>query len=418
MGSVTADGNNHISRFTYDLSGNTQNDGTIAYTYDAESQIKTAAGVTYLYDGAGRRVSKSNGKLYWYDAGSEILAETDVSGNTLNEYIYFGGKRVAMLPATGNAEFYAEDFLGTSRVITQNNGAVCYDADLVPFGGEHAYTNNCPSSNAYKFEGKERDTETGNDDFGARYYTSRFGRWLSADWSRVPAPVPYANLTNPQTLNLYAMVSDDPESFADLDGHWTAPYQWANWLDSKINAAVNYVETKAIATGSPGIAQEAATDAGFTGDVAKGFTNLLRTGQSVGSLPENASAGQVATAVAEEGGRVGGTILAVVAVAGPSTPASPESGAHVAGEIGRNRVTMNNGSQVDVAGKAHGGVETPHIKDPTFNTNPATGQVFQNKFGPVRPATVGDVNAAARTAGATPPVRIPPPLPVPKQENQ
>jgi RHS repeat-associated protein len=65
----------------------------------------------------------------------------------------------------------------------------------------------------YKFEGKERDSETGNDDFGARYYTSRFGRWLSADWSSVPVAVPYANLTNPQTLNLYAMVSDDPESF-------------------------------------------------------------------------------------------------------------------------------------------------------------------------------------------------------------
>lgn len=124
-----------------------------------------------------------------------------------------------MLPASGNAEFYAEDFLGTSRVMTQNNGAVCYDADFDPYGGEHAYTNSCPSSNAYKFEGKERDTETGNDDFGARYYTERFGRWLSADWSTVPVPVPYANLTNPQTLNLYSMVSDDPESFADLDGH-------------------------------------------------------------------------------------------------------------------------------------------------------------------------------------------------------
>jgi len=70
-----------------------------------------------------------------------------------------------------------------------------------------------------KFEGKERDTETGNDDFGARYYSNRFGRWLSADWSSVPVPVPYANLSNPQTLNLYAMVSDDPESSADLDGH-------------------------------------------------------------------------------------------------------------------------------------------------------------------------------------------------------
>jgi|HubBroStandDraft_6_1064221.scaffolds.fasta_scaffold50608_2 RHS repeat-associated protein len=107
--------------------------------------------------------------------------------------------------------------LGTSRVITTNTGAVCYDADFYPYGGERPYTNTCPQN--YKFEGKERDTETGNDDFGARYYSNRFGRWLSADWSSVPVAVPYANLTNPQTLNLYAMVDDDPESFADLDGH-------------------------------------------------------------------------------------------------------------------------------------------------------------------------------------------------------
>jgi len=71
--------------------------------------------------------------------------------------------------------------------------------------------------------GKERDTETGNDDFGARYYSNRFGRWLSADWSDIPAPVPYANLSNPQTLNLYAMVNDNPETFADLDGHCGGP---------------------------------------------------------------------------------------------------------------------------------------------------------------------------------------------------
>jgi RHS repeat-associated protein len=80
------------------------------------------------------------------------------------------------------------------------------------------YTSTCAQN--YKFEGKERDTETENDDFGARYYSWRFGRWLSSDWSAVPVAVPYANLTNPQTLNLYSMVGDDPESFADLDGHW------------------------------------------------------------------------------------------------------------------------------------------------------------------------------------------------------
>jgi RHS repeat-associated protein len=111
-----------------------------------------------------------------------------------------------------------EDSLGSSRVVTSNTGVLCYDADFYPYGGERPYTNSCTQNN-YKFEGKERDTETGNDDFGARYYSNRFGRWLSADWSNVPVPVPYANLTNPQTLNLYSMVADDPESFADLDGH-------------------------------------------------------------------------------------------------------------------------------------------------------------------------------------------------------
>jgi YD repeat-containing protein len=101
MGSVTAYGNNQISGFSYDASGNALSDGTIAYTYDAESQMKTAAGVTYLYDGSGRRVSKSNGKLYWYGSGGEILADTDASGNTLNEYVFFGGKRIALISATG-----------------------------------------------------------------------------------------------------------------------------------------------------------------------------------------------------------------------------------------------------------------------------------------------------------------------------
>jgi RHS repeat-associated protein len=214
---ATADGYNHLSGFSYDASGNTLGDGTNNYTWNGESQMKTAAGVSYLYDGGGRRVSKSIGKLYWYGSGGDILAETDASGNTTAEYIFFGGKRVAMLPAGSTPVYYVEDMLGTSRVITTNTGAVCYDADFYPYGGERPYINACPQN--YKFEGKERDTETGNDDFGARYYSNRFGRWLSADWSSIPAPVPYANLTNPQTLNLYSMVADDPESFADLDGH-------------------------------------------------------------------------------------------------------------------------------------------------------------------------------------------------------
>ena len=153
------------------------------------------AGRNSAYDGDGRRVYKSSGKLYWYGAGNDILVETDASGNATSEYIFFGGKRIAMLPAGGNPQYYVEDLLGTSRIVTQSNGVVCYDADFSPFGGELPYTDNCSASNACKFEGKECDTETGNDNFGARFSTHlpgspcrrpgspllRFGRWLSAE---------------------------------------------------------------------------------------------------------------------------------------------------------------------------------------------------------------------------------------------
>jgi RHS repeat-associated protein len=220
--------NNRITAagFTYDASGNLTADVTSTYAWNAESEIKTAAGVNYTYDGDGNRVMKSNGKIYWYGAGTEILEETDATGSMTNasfsEYIYFAGKRVARHDASGNVFYYMQDALGTTDgmvEITANNATetFCYDADFYPYGGEKVYTNTCPQN--YKFEGKERDTETGNDDFGARYYSSVYGRWLSPDWSSIPVPVPYANLNNPQTLNLYAMVSDNPETFADLDGH-------------------------------------------------------------------------------------------------------------------------------------------------------------------------------------------------------
>jgi hypothetical protein len=45
------------------------------------------------------------------------------------------------------------------------------------------------------------------------------GRWVSPDWSASPVPVPYADLTNPQSLNLYGFVGGNPASKADPDGH-------------------------------------------------------------------------------------------------------------------------------------------------------------------------------------------------------
>jgi RHS repeat-associated protein len=70
-----------------------------------------------------------------------------------------------------------------------------------------------------RYTGKERDAESGNDYFGARYYASNVGRWLSPDWSASEDPVPYANLSNPQSLNLYAYIQNNPLYAVDSDGH-------------------------------------------------------------------------------------------------------------------------------------------------------------------------------------------------------
>jgi RHS repeat-associated protein len=220
---------NQISGFCYDQAGNLLAQAappcpSPTYNYNAEGQLISAVGVTYTYDGDGRRVMKSNGKLYWYGVGSDALDETDLAGNTNNasfkEYIFFGSKRIASRDSSNNVNYYFADHLGTARIVANSSGTILDDSDFYPYGGERVVLSS--SGNTYKFDGKERDSETGNDDFGARFYSSNLGRWLSADWSAIPVPVPYANLTNPQTLNLYAIVNDNPVTFADLDGHLNA----------------------------------------------------------------------------------------------------------------------------------------------------------------------------------------------------
>jgi len=70
--------------------------------------------------------------------------------------------------------------------------------------------------------GKERDAESGNDYFGARYYSSAMGRFMSPDWTAKEEgddPVPYANLDDPQSLNLYSYVRNNPLTRVDADGH-------------------------------------------------------------------------------------------------------------------------------------------------------------------------------------------------------
>lgn len=68
---------------------------------------------------------------------------------------------------------------------------------------------------AAEFTGKERDQETGLDYFGARYFSGAQGRFTSPDFTAPgsdPVPIPGADFDNPQNLNLYAYVRNNPLS--------------------------------------------------------------------------------------------------------------------------------------------------------------------------------------------------------------
>ena len=73
---------------------------------------------------------------------------------------------------------------------------------------------------AYRFTGKERDSESNLDNFGARYNASSIGRFMSPDWSEAPDTIPYATFEVPQSLNLYSYVGNSPSGNVDADGHW------------------------------------------------------------------------------------------------------------------------------------------------------------------------------------------------------
>jgi len=63
------------------------------------------------------------------------------------------------------------------------------------------------------FTGKERDSETGLDYFGARYYSGAQGRFTSPD-----APFADQHANDPQSWNLYSYVRNNPLAIVDPSG--------------------------------------------------------------------------------------------------------------------------------------------------------------------------------------------------------
>ncbi|HEV2464262.1 MAG TPA: RHS repeat-associated core domain-containing protein [Acidobacteriaceae bacterium] len=240
---------NRLSAYSYDAAGNVMNDGVNQYLYDAEDRVcavksdTTGAMTGYIYDGAGDRVGKgtitsfscnlsSNGFVatsgYVVGLSGEQLTETNGGTGWVHTHVYANGKLLATYTSSDTL-FELSDWLGTKRADVGVSGCETTWQSL-PFGDGLTSSGNCSDSSELHFTGKERDAESGNDYFGARYYASNMGRFLTPDWAAKAVTVPYASFGDPQTLNLYVYVENGPLNRVDADGHMSQPPGYGSTL--------------------------------------------------------------------------------------------------------------------------------------------------------------------------------------------
>lgn len=102
--------------------------------------------------------------------------------------------------STGTVDFYLPDHLGSASIVTDAAGAVVEESVFYPYGKDRKRSGAYKSE--YRFTGKELDDETGLHYFGARYYDSVTGRFVSVD--PIYASSPLVGLDNPQLLSSYS----------------------------------------------------------------------------------------------------------------------------------------------------------------------------------------------------------------------
>ena len=225
----------NAATFDYDTRGNqTAMNGSVL-AYDGENRQTSYTWPSfskelYSYDGEGQRVQHVH---QVYSGGSYNTTGTTV-------YVYDAKGRLAAEYGAASSSapcgtcYLTTDALGSTRLMTDSSGAAVARYDFLPFGQEIPASSSsgragvlCGSASCYdqssavnqKFTGKERDSETGLDYFGARYYSSPQGRFTVADWSANSQAVPYARFDDPQSLNLYSYVLNNPLRMNDPDGH-------------------------------------------------------------------------------------------------------------------------------------------------------------------------------------------------------
>ena len=105
--------------------------------------------------------------------------------------------------------YYTNDHLGSSTYITNKEGQITQTLAYLPYGEDWVDLDNQPPYiTPYKFNGKEKDQETGYHYYGARYYNDKLSIWLSVD----PLSDKYPHLTS------YNYCANNPVILVDPDG--------------------------------------------------------------------------------------------------------------------------------------------------------------------------------------------------------
>jgi len=113
--------------------------------------------------------------------------------------------------------FYHNAHLGSVNVITDSSAARCEILEYDPWGSVSRAEGPTPGTQptcdpTHRFNGKELDPETGLYYYGGRYYDPEISRFASAD-PYIQAP------DNPQNLNRYSYVANDPQNYIDPSGY-------------------------------------------------------------------------------------------------------------------------------------------------------------------------------------------------------
>lgn len=181
--------------FSYDLRGNTLNDGRNSYAYDLLNRqigVNNTSGLSeYIYDALGKRIAKTVGGVtthYVYDTGYRILEEHNGDGSLAARYTYGAGiDEPLTMERSGNTYFYHRDAQGSVSEMTDATGALVerYEYDIYGmvrvFDGAGGTVSVSGISNPYLYTGRQYELESGNYYFRARMYDPKVGRFLQMD---------------------------------------------------------------------------------------------------------------------------------------------------------------------------------------------------------------------------------------------